>query len=240
MDGQAMNTEAGGLLVDALSDAARVLGQRGRSEDDALASIVASAVATIPGAEHAGVSLLRSDGAITSYTPSSSTVAEVDQLQSTYREGPCITALWDQHTVLVDDLDAEAARWPRFAPEAVARGVASMLSFQLFTRADTLGALNLYSNVGKGFDEEAQTLGGLFASHAALALAGAQEVTHLHRALATRDVIGQAKGMLMERFGVDADVAFEMLTSSSQTTNLKLVDVARWLTQQGQDSLGSQ
>lgn len=240
MDEQAVNAAAGRQLVAALSDAAEGLGLRVRSEEDALASIVSSAVATIPGAEHAGVSLLRSDNTITCYTPSSSTVAEVDDLQSTYREGPCVTALWDEHTVLVDDLDAETDRWPRFAPEAAARGVASMLSFQLFTRGDSLGALNLYSSVRKGFDEEAQTLGSLFASHAALALAGAQEVTHLHRALATRDVIGQAKGILMERFGVGAEAAFEMLTSSSQTTNLKLVDVARWLTEQERGTLGSQ
>nr|WP_083933468.1 GAF and ANTAR domain-containing protein [Sciscionella marina] len=188
-------------------------------------------MATVPGAEHAGVSLLRGDGVITSYTPSSSTVSEVDRLQSTYREGPCVTALWDQHTVVVDDLVAEADRWPRFAPEAAARGILSMLSFQLFTRDDSLGALNLYSSVRKRFDLDSQMLGGLFASQAALVLAGAQESVRLHRALATRDVIGQAKGILIERFGVDAETAFTMLVHSSQNTNLKLVDVARWLVQ---------
>ncbi|WP_020500206.1 GAF and ANTAR domain-containing protein [Sciscionella marina] len=223
--------EVGDQLVTALAAAARELGERPGSEDDMLRSIVSAAVATVPGAEHAGVSLLHSDGAIISYTPSSSTVAEVDQLQSTYREGPCVTALWDEHTVLVDDLVAEADRWPRFAPEAAACGVASMLSFQLFTREDTLGALNLYSSVREGFDAESQTLGGLFASHAALVLAGAQESASLHRALATRDVIGQAKGILIERFDVDAETAFSMLVHSSQTTNLKLVDVASWLAQ---------
>ncbi|WP_020498626.1 GAF domain-containing protein, partial [Sciscionella marina] len=170
--GERVSADTRKVLVEALSDAARALGQRDRSEEDALRLIVSSAVATVPGAEHAGVSLLRGDGVITSYTPSSSTVSEVDRLQSTYREGPCVTALWDQHTVVVDDLVAEADRWPRFAPEAAARGILSMLSFQLFTRDDSLGALNLYSSVRKRFDLDSQMLGGLFASQAALVLAG--------------------------------------------------------------------
>lgn len=218
-------------LMAVLSQAAQAMsGARSDSESEALALIVAGAVQTVPGAEHAGVSLLRGDGSIISYTPSSETVTEVDQLQSTYREGPCVTALWDEHTVVVDDLSAEAARWPRFAPDAAAHGIASMLSFQLFSREDTLGALNLYSTERKGFTPDSQTLGSLFASHAAMALGEAQHAAHLHEALATRDVIGQAKGVLMERFGLDAAGAFAMLVRSSQQTNLKLVEVARWLT----------
>ncbi|WP_020501408.1 GAF domain-containing protein, partial [Sciscionella marina] len=167
-----VSAEAGRELVSALTQAAHDLAAQPGSEEEMLRLIVSSAVATVPGAEHAGVSLLRGDGVITSYTPSSSTVSEVDRLQSTYREGPCVTALWDQHTVVVDDLVAEADRWPRFAPEAAARGILSMLSFQLFTRDDSLGALNLYSSVRKRFDLDSQMLGGLFASQAALVLAG--------------------------------------------------------------------
>lgn len=228
---QEMAGGGSGSLGQVLSVAAENMsGSRSGSEEDTLALIVRGAVATVPGAEHAGVSLLRSDGSIISYTPSSETVSEVDQLQSTYREGPCVTALWDEHTVVVHDLTAESSRWPRFAPEAASQGVASMLSFQLFTRGDTLGALNLYSGKPESFTLEAQNLGGLFASHAAIALAGAQHVTQLHQAMASRDLIGQAKGMLMERFDLDAAAAFAMLVNSSQHTNMKLVDVARWLT----------
>ena len=203
---------------------------RSGAEEDTLALIVAGAVDTVPGVEHAGVTLLRQDGSITSYTPSSETVTEVDQLQATYREGPCVTALWEEHTVVVDDMAMETLRWPRFAPRAVSHGVVSMLSFQLFDRGDTLGALNLYSGVAKRFTHEAQNLGALFASHAAIALGEAQHVAQLHRALASRDMIGQAKGMLMERFDVDAGRAFAMLVESSQQTNVKIVDIARWLT----------
>lgn len=227
--------EAGGTdgLVEVLSSAARKLetAQTG-NETATLSLIVSSAVETVPGAEQAGVSLLHSDASITSAAISHDTVAEVDRLQTDYREGPCVTALWDQHTVTVEDLAAEAHRWPRFAPRGVGLGVASMLSFQLFARAGSLGALNLYAGRPRGFDRHAHLLGGLFADQAATALGEARHVAQLHQALASRDVIGQAKGVLMERFGVDADEAFRLLVVSSQEANMKLVAVARWLTRQ--------
>ncbi len=204
------------------------------SESDTLTLISNGAVGTVPGAEQAGVTLLHRDGSITSHTCSSDVVSEIDQLQATYREGPCVTALWDQHTVVVDDVAAESARWPRFAPQAAAAGVASMLSFQLFTHENTLGALNLYSGQAQGFPVEAQTLGAVFAAHAAVALGQSQHVAQLHQAVATRNLIGQAKGILMERFNLTADQAFSTLVRSSQDTNVKLVNVARWLT--GNDS----
>lgn len=219
-------------VVSALTTAARQLRQdRQGSEDETLSLIVSGAVGTVPGAEHAGVSLLRSDGSITSHTFSSQTVADVDQLQSDYREGPCVTALWDEHTVVVEDLRAESWRWPRFAPEAISRGVGSMLSFQLFAQSGSMGAMNLYSSEVRSFTAESRVLGGLFASHAAMALGEARHVAQLHEALATRDVIGQAKGILMERFDLGPDQAFRLLVSSSQQTNVKLVAVAQWLTE---------
>ncbi|HEY3482421.1 MAG TPA: GAF and ANTAR domain-containing protein [Streptomyces sp.] len=213
-----------------MQDAARELSARSSDEPDrVLALIVAGAVQTVPGAQHAGVLLLGRDGTVTSHAPSSDMVARIDQLQAGYQEGPCVTALWDQHTVLVDDLAAEAVRWPKFAREAVAAGVASSLSFRLFTSDDTLGALNLYSGRPAGFDERSQALGSLFAVQAAQALGRAQEMEQLHRALATRDVIGQAKGILMERFGLGENAAFALLVRTSQDSNRKLVDLARWL-----------
>ena len=226
------------LVGDDSADLGRVLASAAENmrtadsgaEADTLARIVSSALITVPGAEHAGVALLRGEGTITTYTPSSDTISELDQLQATYREGPCATALWHEHTVVVDDMTTEVSRWPRFAPQAVSYGVISMLSFLLFTRGDTLGALNLYSHEPKGFTDEARNLGGLFASHAAIALGEAQHVAQLHRALDSRDLIGQAKGILMERFDVDAERAFAMLVESSQQTNMKLIAIARWLT----------
>lgn len=223
--------EHGGEVVAALSTAARQLASaREGDEASTLSLIVTEAVETVPAAEQAGVSVLSRGGPVTSAATSHDSVDQVDRLQADYREGPCVTALWDQHTVTVDDLAAEQHRWPRFAPQAVAAGVASMLSFQLFVREDTVGALNLYASRPHRFGTEAQLLGGLFAGHAAAALGEARHVAQLHQALDSRDVIGQAKGMLMERFGLDAEAAFQLLVRSSQDANMKLVAVARWLT----------
>ena len=229
MGSQEPALDVGGQLVKALSDAADELRSPSSSPEQILRLIVASAVQTVPGAEHAGVSLLHADGSITSHAPSSDLVRRVDQLQASLREGPCVTVLWEQHTVLVDDLSAEVTQWPSFAPAAAACGVVSMLGFQLFVSGDSRGALNLFSSRRGGFDIESQTLGGLFASHAAAALGRARQNEQLHQALATRDVIGQAKGILMERFGINSTAAFAMLVKASQDTNIKVADVARVL-----------
>ncbi|MFP5072734.1 GAF and ANTAR domain-containing protein [Pseudonocardia nantongensis] len=218
-----------GVSAADLSAAARAL-QVARSEDETLAAIVGAAVSTVPSAEQAGISLIHGAGAITARHPTSERIALVDQLQATYREGPCVIALGETHMVVVDDLAAEAARWPRFAPEAAAHGVASMLSLPLFTSADSLGALNLYSSQHASFTPDSHVVGELFAAQAAIALTGARHQTQLEQALRSRDMIGQAKGILMERFGISADDAFAMLVQSSQNTNVKLVDVAQWLT----------
>jgi AmiR/NasT family two-component response regulator len=100
------------------------------------------------------------------------------------------------------------------------------LSFQLFTHEDTLGALNLYSRVRDGFREEDREDGLALAAHIAIAVAAAQEISQLTRAMDTRSVIGQALGILMERFDLDAARAFAVLTRISQTEQQKLQHVA--------------
>lgn len=230
--------EVGARLVKALSAAAHELSTPSSSQKQVLALIVSGAVQTVPGAEHAGVLLLGAHGVITSHAPSNDFVRRMDELQSACREGPCVTTLRDQHTVLVHDLAAETRRWPNFARTAVTCGVASMLCFQLFASDATVGALNLYSSRAGAFDDESQALGELFAAHAALALGRARQMEQLHQALATRDVIGQAKGILMERFGIDAAAAFVMLVQSSQQTNMRVADVARWLATEPRDATG--
>lgn len=215
-------------LMVALSAAADQLSAP-EDEDSALAAIVGAAVDVVPAVEHAAITII-DGGVIASRHPSSQLVAEVDQLQARYGEGPCVTALQTEHVIVVDDLAAEVDRWPRFGPEAVACGVASMLSFQLFTEKTASGSLNLYSSQVNAFTADARVIGGALATQATLALKKTRQSGQLHRAMASRGLIGQAKGILMERFGVDADTAFTLLVRSSQDTNVKLLDVARWLT----------
>ena len=103
------------------------------------------------------------------------------------------------------------------------------MSTHLTDHGRARSALNLDSRAPGVFDSSARTVAGLFGAQAALLLHGADHVSHMRAALGSRDTIGQAKGILMERFAVDDDSAFQMLVRSSQDTNLKLVDVARWL-----------
>jgi GAF domain-containing protein len=156
----------------------------------------------------------------------------VDELQSRMHRGPCLDVIWDEEVVRVADM-AQEQRWPEFAAEAAALGARSMLCFQLFVEADQMGALNLYSRTPGAFDEEAQEVGQLFAAHAAVALAAAEHESHLRDGMAHRDLIGQAKGILMERHKLTADQAFGVLARVSQEMNRKLFEVARELTDTG-------
>ncbi|MBW0104379.1 GAF and ANTAR domain-containing protein [Pseudonocardia sp. KRD291] len=198
-----------------------------------LGQIVVSAVDTVPGADAGGVSMTE-DGHVGSRVPTNEDIRKLDQMQSQLHEGPCITALADppeDGVVHAPDLAAapDADRWPHFGPLAVEQGYRSMLSTQLGTTGGIRAALNLYSHEPDAFDDASRTVAGLFGVQAAILIYGVSHAAQLQQAIGTRDVIGQAKGILMERFDVDDDHAFQMLVRSSQETNLKLVDVARWL-----------
>ncbi|MGH3539630.1 MAG: ANTAR domain-containing protein [Pseudonocardiaceae bacterium] len=142
-------------------------------------------------------------------------------------------AIYVEQTVRVSDTASED-RWPEFAKRAAQLGVGSMLSFQLYVVGDNLGALNLYNREPDAFDDESEHVGLLFASHAAVAMAGAQRNEQLIRAIGTRDLIGQAKGILMERHKLTAEQAFMLLVRASQATHTKLRDIAEQLTTVGQ------
>jgi GAF domain-containing protein len=157
----------------------------------------------------------------------------VDQAQYEMGEGPCLDALYEHRTVRLPDLAAEP-RWPKFAARARQVGAASMLAIQLYVQGQDLGALNLHSIRPDAFGDESEQVGLLFAAHAAVAMAGAQNDAHLNTALSHRDLIGQAKGILMERYKINAQDAFQLLVVTSQTTNIKLHDVADYLTRTGQ------
>jgi ANTAR domain len=136
--------------------------------------------------------------------------------------------LREHHTVQIDDMSTDT-RWPRFARRATRLGVHSLLSFQLFVRSENLGTLNLYGDAADVFNDESLLVGGLLAQHAAVAMVGSAALTQFHAALASRDVIGQAKGILMHRDHLTGLQAFAVLTKASQETQVKLVEVARWL-----------
>lgn len=223
-------------LVKIFGDLAVTLEEQPDAEST-LQTIVHSSVDLVPGARWAGISMIEGRQA-RPRVPTDPLVAELDQLQTTLDDGPCLDALHEHHTVVIDDMTAET-RWPRFAHAAAERGVRSLLAFQLFVHSGTLGALNLYGGETNVFDEDSQVMGLVLAQHASVALAGANAESQLHRALDSRDVIGQAKGLLMARNGVTGLHAFKMLVKASQDTSTKLVEVARWLVEMHETGLNS-
>jgi hypothetical protein len=222
-------------LVTSLRQAARELTAKRsiRDLEQTLTEIVTSAVDTIPAVDAGGISITR-DGEILSRHPTHPAITKLDRLQAELTEGPCITAIEEPPAdgiVIAEDLEgADGERWPRFAPHAVEAGYRSMMSTQLSHEPGRMrAALNLYAGGIDAFDPDARVTAALFGVQAAMLLYGSEHAANLQQAVDSRDVIGQAKGILMERFAVDDDRAFQMLVRSSQDTNLKLVEVARWL-----------
>jgi len=229
--GRPSSHDRGTATVDALAAQFGEVARQLQSEPDTdavLDRLVATAVALIPGAEDGSISTVAGRRDVTSQHPSSGLPARIDALQTETGQGPCLDAAYEHRTVRVPDLRHEE-RWPRFARLAAEAGAGSMLCFQLYVEDDDLGALNLYSREADAFDDESEQVGLLFASHAAVALADARELEQLQQAVATRDLIGQAKGMLMERYDLDGERAFRVLTRASQNTQRKLRDVAEEL-----------
>lgn len=197
-----------------------------RSLEQLLADVTATAVELIPGADVAGVLLLKKGGEFESIGDTDGLAWQLDKLQHEFGEGPCAEAALKETIVRTDDMRTES-RWPRYAPAAVQHGILSGLSFKLYTADRTAGALNLFSFRAGAWDTEAETIGSVFAAHAAAAIMAGRHNEQMQSALSTRDRIGQAKGVVMERFGVDDVRAFELLRRLSQESQVKLVDIAQ-------------
>lgn len=214
-----------GHLSSRFGDLARRL-QAGHDPVETVAAVLDAAVRDVPGAAHASMSVVSRKRGAHTIDATSDLARRVDQLQYDTHQGPCLDTLRRHVTVRADDLDTED-RWRRFAARATAAGVHSMLSVQMFTEDDDLGALNLFSEQPRAFTDESERVALAIASHAAVAVASARQIRTLHAAVESRGVIGEAKGMLMERYHLRADVAFAVMVRYSRDNNVKLVDLAR-------------
>ncbi len=197
-----------------------------RPVDDVLVDVTAAAKELIPGVDIAGVLLIGPGGTHKTLAPTSDLMFKLDDLQLATGEGPCLHAALDETIVRTDDFRDEP-RFPRYAPQVAELGLRSALSFKLYTADRTAGALNLFGREPNLWDSEAETVGSVLAAHAAAAILASREGDQLQSALSTRDRIGQAKGVIMERFKIDDVRAFAMLRRLSQDTNTKLIDVAQ-------------
>lgn len=205
------------------------------TENDARAwldRIVAAAVAEVPGASFAGLTLAIGTE-LSTEAATDDIIRRLDRVQYDIGQGPCIQSKRTEKTLRSDDLLIEP-RWPKFGARAVELGLRSMLSVQLYAQHKNMAVLNLFATEPAAFDDDDETIGLLLGSCAAVAMAASRKQVNLELALDSRDVIGQAKGILMERHKINSQQAFDLIIDASQRAHRKVRDVARDVAESGE------
>lgn len=196
-----------------------------RSFQGTLDAIVEATRISMPEFAHVSISVKNRQGTFETEAGTDQLAWELDGVQYDLGEGPCVQAVEDEPVVVVEHLRHEQ-RWPRYVPAALERGLRSQVAVRLFTDKQHIAGLNLYSTERDDINVSSAETARLFATHAAIILGHAQQEDQLTQALQTRKTIGQAIGILMERYRIDADRAFQFLIRASSTSNVKLRDVA--------------
>jgi hypothetical protein len=207
-------------------DAAQLLQQRLVPGDleSTLNAITRAAVEVLPGVDHASFSMRHPDGTLDSYAVTGEIIVQLDERQFELREGPCYDGATQNAFAVSADLLVDP-RYPRYGPFAASLGIRSQAGVRLFENPKTVGALNLFGR-DVGALEDAEQLSRLFAHQAAVALAYSIEIQGLNDALRSRTRIGQAVGIIMERYKLPEQQAFAFLTRLSQQGNIKLRRIA--------------
>ena len=219
-----------GVDAQALAQAARDLYTQPSSIELTSKAATAAAVRLIHGADGASIALLAGNGTVQSNVSTDALAATLATIQDDVGEGPTRQSLRSTETVLVCDLRSET-RWTSFTSAAVENTeVRSVLALALSAGTDVLGALTVHSRAIGAFSAHAVAGATALAAHCALALMTSTHEEQFARALASRDAIGQAKGMIMERYNIDAQQAFAMLSTISQNTNTPVKVLAERLT----------
>jgi hypothetical protein len=199
----------------------------GGDVEQSLRRITSAAIETVPGADLASISVRHDCGSMETVAATDPLACAADELQYELKEGPCYDAITAEAATRSSDL-ANDPKWPQFGPKAAALGLASQRGIRLQDRQGTVTGLNLYSYRKAAFDDDFG-LTSLFASHATVALGYAAHLRTLAGALGTRETIGKAIGIVMERYGLNDERAFEFLIRMSQNSNTKLKDLAKAL-----------
>jgi GAF domain-containing protein len=219
-----MDTSPDFAVAEGLARASAMM-NTSRSFQGTLDAIVQATRTSLPEFGHVSISVKNRQGTFETEAGTDQLVWELDGVQYDLGEGPCLQAVEDEPVVVVERLRHEQ-RWPRYVPAALERGVLSQVAVRLFTDNQHVAGLNLYSTERDDVDVSSIETARLFATHAAIILGHAQQEDQLHQALQNRKTIGQAIGILMERYRIDADRAFQFLIRASSTSNVKLRDVA--------------
>ena len=180
------------------------------------------------GCGYAGVILVHGGARVETVAATDPVVAGLDAVQLEAGEGPDLELIADRHEVIIRDV-REESRWPRWCEAVADAGIRSMLGSRLYTSQQVIGSLNLYDPEPGAFDGADADVAHMLARHAAVAMQHARGDEHLRKAVDARNLVGQAQGILMERFDLDADRAFEVLRRYSQHHNTKLHLVAQQL-----------
>ncbi|MGZ5418781.1 MAG: GAF and ANTAR domain-containing protein [Nocardioides sp.] len=220
-------------IAEALAKAAREIDSQ-HDHASTLDAIVHTAARSLPDIDHAGITIAHHDGRIETRAGTDPLVWELDALQQELDEGPSVHVLTVDEVTTVNHLRRET-RWPQYVPRAVERGLKAQMGLRLYVEDETLGGLNLYSTRTEVIDPEVAQMAVLFATHAALALGRVRQEENLHTALHTRKLIGQAVGIVMERFTLGEAAAFAYLTRVSQHSNTRLRDIAEELVSQAEE-----
>ncbi|MGJ9422977.1 GAF and ANTAR domain-containing protein [Aeromicrobium sp. CF3.5] len=175
-----------------------------------------------------GIMLVHARRHIETAAATSSRVAESHDLQIVHDEGPCLDALDGDHIYSVPDTSKDP-RWSTWGPAVHRLGMRSAVSVRLETRGRRYGSINLYGAEPHAFTEDDVAVATIFSRHASVAIAAAHNEDGLQVAIDARKLIGQAQGVLMERFDIDADRAFTFMRRQSQDHNTKLRDIAAWI-----------
>jgi transcriptional regulator with GAF, ATPase, and Fis domain len=204
-----------------------------RDEQVTVHTLVEQSLELAPEVDHASVTVAARNRAHT-LAATSTVASRCDALQYELDEGPCIEALADNEWYRSGDI-AHDPRWPRWGPRAAQEGVSSLLAVRLAVGETPIGALNLYSSRPDGFaDKDTLDLVFLYALHAAASLAAAKEISGLQTAMQNRHTIGVAQGILMQRYDIPVERAFEILRRYSTTQNVKLRDIATYVVEHHQ------
>ncbi|WP_062886741.1 GAF and ANTAR domain-containing protein [Mycobacterium avium] len=218
--------EASTTIVTQLVELVTSLERENSDTAAGLHELIDNGVHHVTGSQYAGITLAEKSKSVNSVAATHRYPMVLDAIQNKYGEGPCLAAAWEHHVMHIADLAAEQ-RWQRYRRHALEQTpIRSILSFELFVDRTSMAALNFYADPPHAFTEESVELGTVYATHIALAWSMMRRQDQFRSALASRDIIGQAKGVIMERFDLDAVEAFELLTRLSQQSNTRVVDIA--------------
>jgi PAS domain S-box-containing protein len=231
--GDVNETELGRLLSLARQDLAAEL-LPDEEPEVLLVRAVELSLRWIPHASQASVTICHKGGKLRTAAATNEIASQCDQSQIDLAEGPIIEVIADHRLRRIDDLDDDP-RWPRFAAHASRLGMRSLLVCELPVLRSGPGTLNLYSDDPHAFTPIAELVAPVFAARASLALSHADQVFNLRRAVASRQQIGQAVGILMERHKLDEQAAFKRLIAASQQAHMKIRDIAARISQTGEE-----